>query len=159
MSGLDCNPWIFQRIFGLETTILGFVSWSFYCCCDSCLPSPFLPAPQGTFSNTWQYFSSTRDSIKYRTLLFVCPFICFLFLTETFWKTLTMYHCRDFFIFLSGRRQGDIVLHISQLWSFHIFTGSSPDHCLALSVSKIFFDKKVKRSMGIFHVSSTLLSF
>ena len=155
----DSNPWIFQRIFGLETTILGFVSWSFYCCCDSCLPSPFLPAPQGTFSNTWQYFSSTRDSIKYRTLFFVCPFIFFLFLTETFWKTLTMYHCRALFIFLSGRRQGDIVLQISLCWSLHIFTGSSPDHCLALSANKIFFDKKVKRAMGTFHVSSTLLSF
>ena len=68
-----------------------------------------------------------------------------------------MYHCRALFIFLSGRRQGDIVLQISLCWSLHIFTGSSPDHCLALSANKIFFDKKVKRSMGIFHVSSTLL--
>ena len=69
-----------------------------------------------------------------------------------------MYHCRALFIFLSGRRQGDIVPQISLRWSLHIFTGSSPDHCLALSANKIFFDKKVKRSMGIFDVSSTLLS-
>ena len=65
--------------------------------------------------------------------------------------------CCALFTFLSSHRQGDIVLHISQLWPLHIFTGSSPDHCLALSVGKIFFDEKVKRSMGIFHVSSTLL--
>ena len=72
----------------------------------------------------------------------------FSFLTETFWKTLTMYHCRALFIFLSGRRQGDIVPQISLCWSLHIFTGSSPDHCLALSVSKIFFDNKVKKVNG-----------